>query len=354
MSRKSEVKKQYPLTFDLAVSIDTSKNNKYLKWIASQLVTETKENVIKAIEIYDSFNHCFNEKDIYNLSVEQILKQEITKSKTAQKTSDKEKGSILLGSGDNWWCRRILARQAAILYGKGTKWCISSTSSDDFSQYLLYNVYIYSIDSVRYAVAYDSNDDCDPEFYDEKDEICSWANINSFGNFANCIQNDKYQTILQKSYDEEAVDINDFFKYLVDNDISQEDLEGDFLTISSFELKGIPSKETIKSIFNIIECDDVYNLIDFSKTDGILEVLLENKTKYKDIVEKYIEDKYEGYEKLLSQQELKRIEKQRLEKQKKLEEFLLKEKQKQAKKQEVLKSLKTLGISEEDVKLLFS
>jgi len=71
-----------------------------------------------------------------------VLKSQ--KSKTEQRKMKKLEGAVLFHEDDDWFIYRILNLEASIMYGSGTKWCITQKDNSHFASYSKdKNIYFY-------------------------------------------------------------------------------------------------------------------------------------------------------------------------------------------------------------------
>jgi len=73
-----------------------------------------------------------------------IDKLKTTKSKSAEKKLKKIEGAELYAENEDWYVYRILTLDASIMYGSGTKWCITQKDNTHFKNYASkHNIYFY-------------------------------------------------------------------------------------------------------------------------------------------------------------------------------------------------------------------
>jgi hypothetical protein len=369
MSRISEVKKNYPITSDLAIQIDNSKNNKYLNWIAKALVTTSKEQVTKAILIFEDYNHCFSEKDIYKYSADQILNTPLEESNRSERSSIKDEGSILLDSGYNgnsWSVRRILTLDAMRLYGSGTKWCV--TQEGTWLEYIFMDnsrMYIYTNGRDKYGICISKNDNDDFEIYDATDNQRYLSKIKESWRLIKAIQEDNYQTkyeLLLSKKNKSQKDKIEIASMFLDNvsevpggqDFTIFDFISDYINSGNINLvikdKKLSLKlltlfsDEIKSTLDCINQNLTEDIMNHYKDDKdfyeIIYKICKNYSKLYD-VEKYITKENPHYSKL----EKKIKEQQRIIK---LEEQNL------IKREKMIQALKSSGFSEKDINILLT
>jgi len=167
MAKKKDLKEQNPkFVVDLVEILgenDPTDTNKYLPFMIKQAETwvdwlkeELKNNTFK--EMFDivkefeelSQKNLLENKDIYSYSsnseiVETIklAREKVTKSQV------KKFETITLHEDDRWLVVQPLTSRSSNVYGKSTKWCVSSEQNDFkkyFNQYTENGVLVYVID----------------------------------------------------------------------------------------------------------------------------------------------------------------------------------------------------------------
>ncbi len=119
---------------------------KYHKWIIKQLESGAIEaDILSSVDYFHEYTHKFENKDLYQYKtvkeLEDLIKQ-IESNKTAgDKRKEARDGAVYLGEDDEYKLYRIDTKEASILYGKNTKWCITMQDADYFYSYSLNNEY---------------------------------------------------------------------------------------------------------------------------------------------------------------------------------------------------------------------
>lgn len=167
MAKKKDLKEQNPkFTIDLVEILgenDPSATNKYLPFMIRQAETwvdwlkeELKTNTFKEMfEIVKEFEELSNKnllenKDIYSYGSNQeivdtikLAREKVTKSQV------KKFETITLHEDDRFLVLQPLTSRSSNVYGKSTKWCVSSDSNDFkkyFNQYTENGVLVFVID----------------------------------------------------------------------------------------------------------------------------------------------------------------------------------------------------------------
>jgi hypothetical protein len=141
MGRREVVKKAYPKFYDEAYVIcqDECFNEKYLKWVCIQLENKQKKsNIIKAISEFSEKQTQLPQKDIYQYKTIKDLSSALDKVKESErklKEKHKNSGTVLLLDNNKYKVLRINSKYAIMLYGKGTRWCITSENDATWEQY---------------------------------------------------------------------------------------------------------------------------------------------------------------------------------------------------------------------------
>jgi hypothetical protein len=140
-------------TLELIASKDPSKNFKYTelmaKFISQGADIEEVEPSIKLLykiaEKYKGMSLEVNSfKSITELDKWLGAKSSI-KSKTEIKKLDKLNGAEKVFENDKYIVLKILTKEAAILYGKGTEWCISALKDNAYDDYRKYGQFYFII-----------------------------------------------------------------------------------------------------------------------------------------------------------------------------------------------------------------
>jgi hypothetical protein len=138
--RVEDAKSKYPNNGDLVdffVSSDPSGNNKYLQWMLKQVIdkNENRDLVLSLVSKFHKNYQRLEKKDINQyktvgdlLTVLSSLKQ----SKGEEKREIKREGARVLYEDENVMVLRPLNHKASCTYGAGTKWCITSKSTDSY------------------------------------------------------------------------------------------------------------------------------------------------------------------------------------------------------------------------------
>jgi hypothetical protein len=141
MSRIEVAKKQYPNHYKTALSVEdpTKDKHKYLLWIAKQLSKGNNISDISAtLKFFHSNTNKFIEKDIYNYenlkALEDLIK-EMGFSKRQHNEDIKNKLSKRIYEDDDFILIRIDGKEAMIIYGENTKWCVAMKKGRDYEDY---------------------------------------------------------------------------------------------------------------------------------------------------------------------------------------------------------------------------
>lgn len=130
--------------FDKFVKGDPSKTKKYVGWMAARYAEkqERPEHLIDAIKVFDKYvnKNLIQNKDINSYkTVEQLddAMDEIgdTQTKSQKVKEIKSKGAEKVIDNDKCYVYHITTHEAAMLYGKGTKWCITMPNGYYWQQY---------------------------------------------------------------------------------------------------------------------------------------------------------------------------------------------------------------------------
>jgi hypothetical protein len=181
MAKIKDLKEKYP-TYNIDVievlsEMDPTKTNKYLpfmikctsdwvKWINKELKNETFKEMFEVIKDFEDLSHIIE-------SVK-LAKEKITRSEVKKKETE------VLYEDDRWLVLFPLSVRSSNLYGKGTKWCVSSEDHNYgkyFKQYTDDGVLIFVIDKTVSDNEARTNDFAKIAFHNDKkktDGITIW------------------------------------------------------------------------------------------------------------------------------------------------------------------------------------
>lgn len=114
---------------------DPSGKNKYLRWMAKQMFgnKSSEHQLYMLTKAFHDRPDAFSSKDINSYKDIEDLRKEalkISPTKNSIKQKTKQRGAPLITTIGNFSVYRIDTRQACIMYGSGTKWCISMAHKD--------------------------------------------------------------------------------------------------------------------------------------------------------------------------------------------------------------------------------
>jgi len=167
MAKKRDLKAQHP-TYSIDVievlsENDPTKSNKYLPfmikqtkdwvdWIHNELNNETFKEMFEVIKDFEDLSerNLLENKDIYSYESNQDIieavkfaKEKITRSEVKNKETE------VLYEDDRWVVILPLTTRSSNMYGKATKWCVSSEDHNYgryFKQYTENGVLVFLID----------------------------------------------------------------------------------------------------------------------------------------------------------------------------------------------------------------
>lgn len=119
---------------------DPSSTAKYLEWIinAQALCPEFKPTDIEnTIKFFHANQSRMANKDIYTYTLPNLMAEieSLGKSKHSTKKEARDNAEKVY-EDENWLALYIPEREAMMQYGRGTKWCITSLTSDYFEEYV--------------------------------------------------------------------------------------------------------------------------------------------------------------------------------------------------------------------------
>lgn len=138
--RVEDMKKKYPeheSVIDYFVSNDPSGNNKYLPWMMKQLVTNNDDQgvIASTVKKFHTNQQRLHKKDINQYkTVAEVVEalNKVGKSKGEERRQTRLEGANVVYEDDNVIALRPLNHKASCTYGAGTKWCITSKSTDTY------------------------------------------------------------------------------------------------------------------------------------------------------------------------------------------------------------------------------
>ena len=167
MAKKKDLKIKHPKynidVIEVLSEMDPTNSNKYLpfmikctadwvEWIQSELKNETFKEMYEVIQDFEDLSqrNLLENKDIYAYESNQdiieavkVAKEKITRSEVKKKETE------ILYEDERWSVLIPLSTRSSNLYGKSTKWCVSSEDHNYgkyFKQYTENGVLIFLID----------------------------------------------------------------------------------------------------------------------------------------------------------------------------------------------------------------
>jgi hypothetical protein len=198
MARVKDLKVQNPnYTIDVIevlASMDPSKSNKYLpfmikctadwvEWINNELRNETFKEMFEVIKDFEDLSqrNLLENKDIYSYESNQDIIEAVKLAKEKVTRSEvKKKETEVLYEDDHWLVVYPLTTRSSNLYGKGTKWCVSSEDNNYgkyYKQYTENGSLVFVIDKTIKESEYRSNDFAKVAFHNDRkknDGITLW------------------------------------------------------------------------------------------------------------------------------------------------------------------------------------
>jgi len=198
MARIKDLKAQNPTytidVIDVLSSMDPSKSNKYLpfmikctadwvEWINNELKNETFKEMFEVIKDFEDLSerNLLENKDIYSYESNQDIIEAVKFAKEKVTRSEvKKKETEVLYEDDRWLIVYPLTTRSSNLYGKGTKWCVSSEDNNYgkyYKQYTENGCLVFVIDKSVKESEYRSNDFAKVAFHNDRkknDGITLW------------------------------------------------------------------------------------------------------------------------------------------------------------------------------------
>ena len=198
MARIKDLKLQNPTykidVIDVLSSMDPTKSNKYLpfmikctadwvEWINNELKNETFKEMFEVINDFEDLSqrNLLENKDIYSYESNQDIIEAVKTAKEKITRSEvKKKETEVLYEDKRWLVVFPLSTRSSNLYGKGTKWCVSSEDNNYgkyFKQYTENGSLVFVIDKSVKESEYRSNDFAKVAFHNDRkknDGVTLW------------------------------------------------------------------------------------------------------------------------------------------------------------------------------------
>ena len=198
MARIKDLKLQNPTykidVIDVLSSMDPTKSNKYLpfmikctadwvEWINNELKNETFKEMFDVIKDFEELSqrNLLENKDIYSYESNQDIIEAVKTAKEKITRSEvKKKETEVLFEDNRWLVVFPLSTRSSNLYGKGTKWCVSSEDNNYgkyFKQYTENGSLVFVIDKSVKESEYRSNDFAKVAFHNDRkknDGVTLW------------------------------------------------------------------------------------------------------------------------------------------------------------------------------------
>lgn len=198
MARIKDLKLQNPTykidVIDVLSSMDPTKSNKYLpfmikctadwvEWINNELKNETFKEMFEVIKDFEDLSqrNLLENKDIYSYESNQDIIEAVKTAKEKITRSEvKKKETEVLFEDNRWLVVYPLSTRSSNLYGKGTKWCVSSEDNNYgkyYKQYTENGSLVFVIDKTIKESEYRTNDFAKVAFHNDRkknDGITLW------------------------------------------------------------------------------------------------------------------------------------------------------------------------------------
>ena len=183
-----EQNKNYKIdVIDVLASMDPSKTNKYLpfmikctsewvEWINNELKNETFKEMFEVINDFHDLSerNLLTNKDIYSYKDNQAIIESVKEAKEKVTISDVKKNETeILYEDERWLVLYPLSVRSSNLYGKGTKWCVSSEDNNYgkyYKQYTENGCLVFVIDKTIKETEYRSNNFAKVAFHNDRNK----------------------------------------------------------------------------------------------------------------------------------------------------------------------------------------
>lgn len=183
-----EQNKNYTIdVIDVLASMDPSKTNKYLpfmikctsewvEWINNELKNETFKEMFEVINDFHDLSerNLLTNKDIYSYKDNQAIIEAVKEAKEKVTISEVKKNETeVLYEDERWLVLYPLSVRSSNLYGKGTKWCVSSEDNNYgkyYKQYTENGCLVFVIDKTIKETEYRSNNFAKVAFHNDRNK----------------------------------------------------------------------------------------------------------------------------------------------------------------------------------------
>ena len=183
-----EQNKNYKIdVIDVLASMDPSKTNKYLpfmikctsewvEWINNELKNETFKEMFEVINDFHDLSerNLLPNKDIYSYKDNQAIIEAVKEAKEKVTISEVKKNETeILYEDERWLVLYPLSVRSSNLYGKGTKWCVSSEDNNYgkyYKQYTENGCLVFVIDKTIKETEYRSNNFAKVAFHNDRNK----------------------------------------------------------------------------------------------------------------------------------------------------------------------------------------
>ena len=183
-----EQNKNYKIdVIDVLASMDPSKTNKYLpfmikctsewvEWINNELKNETFKEMFEVINDFHDLSerNLLTNKDIYSYKDNQAIIEAVKEAKEKVTISEVKKNETeVLYEDERWLVLYPLSVRSSNLYGKGTKWCVSSEDNNYgkyYKQYTENGCLVFVIDKTIKETEYRSNNFAKVAFHNDRNK----------------------------------------------------------------------------------------------------------------------------------------------------------------------------------------
>jgi len=129
--------KKDPTTTNKYLPFMVAQTKEWLEWFKDELTNKTFKEMFDIVAEFEELSekNLLENKDIYSYGDNQLIVDELKLAREKVTRSEvKKKETVVVHEDDKWLVIQPLTSRSSNIYGKATKWCVSS-DNDNFTQY---------------------------------------------------------------------------------------------------------------------------------------------------------------------------------------------------------------------------